>query len=418
MKIYKINNKRYYLVNDIQIENPSLFKGCNNGRTFAKKHVPMNKQLFAKLISGIWIVSDGKSLKFDKLFILKNWFNKTYVDKQEKEYEEPIEPLPEIINLEDNEKFIDNDGNIIDIEVRGCRKHDGCYFKVIDIMKGFDIKYLNKVITNEKGYLRDVHYKCFYFGGSTNSTNDKIKRLYLTYTGLLRVLFASHKQTTDKFINWASKTLFTAQMGTPTQKRVLASKLLGVSPKAVKEVFNKTACTLPCIYLFSVGLVKDLRKTLNIDASYNDDMNVYKWGMTIDLERRTGEHEPTYGKMKGAQLELVLFGLIDQQYISNAETKVKNLFKGMDSILDHEKYDELAILPKTKLKFIKEQYELISSKYRGHIGELIHKLTEKDNVIKLVKERCLKDLAMKDIEILRKDLEIANLKLTINTGKK
>ena len=33
MKTYKINNKRYYLVNDIQTENPSIFKGCNNGRT-------------------------------------------------------------------------------------------------------------------------------------------------------------------------------------------------------------------------------------------------------------------------------------------------------------------------------------------------------------------------------------------------
>jgi len=426
MKTYKINNKRYYLVNDIQTENPSIFKGCNNGRTFAKKHVPMNKQLFAKLISGIWIVSDGKSLKFDKLFVLKDWFNKTYVDEQEKD-KEPMDPLPEIIVLEDNEKFVDNDGNIVDIIVRGKRTHEGSYFRVKCIMKGFDINRLNDTITDTRrnGYIEGTHYKFFYYDVPGIAGTNKNKELYLTYTGFLRVLFASRNQTTDKFVSWASKTLFTAQLGTPKQKRVLASKLLGVSPKAVKEVFNKTAYTLPCIYLFSVGLVKDLRKTLNIDASYNDDLYVYKWGMTIDLERRTGEHEVTYGKLKGSQLELVLFGLIDQQYISNAETKVKNLFHGMDSVLEHEKYEELAVLPKTKLKFIKEQYELISSKYRGHIGDLTHKLAEKDNEIKLVQERCLKEiamknteLAMKDIELLRKDLEIANLKLTIKTGKK
>ena len=45
-----------------------------------------------------------------------------------------------MIGLEDHEKFIDNDDNVIEIEVRGERELNKYYFNVKDIMKGFNIK--------------------------------------------------------------------------------------------------------------------------------------------------------------------------------------------------------------------------------------------------------------------------------------
>ena len=58
--------------------------------------------------------------------------------------------------------------------------------------------------------------------------------------------------------------------------------------------------------------------------------------MTIDLERRTDEHERSLGKLKGVNL----------QYISKAETQIESIFKEFDLVFEHEKYIELAIIPK------------------------------------------------------------------------
>ncbi len=45
---------------------------------------------------------------------------------------------------------------------------------------------------------------------------------------------------------------------------------MGVSVDAVKEVFSKNSSSIPCIYLFSLGTVKALRKSLDIDSNYDD----------------------------------------------------------------------------------------------------------------------------------------------------
>jgi hypothetical protein len=63
----------------------------------------------------------------------------------------------------------------------------------------------------------------------------------------------------------------------------------------IKEVFSKDANTLPCVYLFSLGYVKDLRKSMTI---------VCKYGFTKELARRTSEHITNFTKIKGCDLKL------------------------------------------------------------------------------------------------------------------
>lgn len=48
---------------------------------------------------------------------------------------------------------------------------------------------------------------------------------------------------TAKFLNWASKTLFTDQLGTTGQKTKLAIKLLGVDNKSLIDVLNSVPST-------------------------------------------------------------------------------------------------------------------------------------------------------------------------------
>jgi hypothetical protein len=56
---------------------------------------------------------------------------------------------------------------------------------------------------------------------------------------MLKILCVSRNNKTTHFIKWATETLFTCQMGSIEQKQDLTSNILGVSIKAVKQVFIK-----------------------------------------------------------------------------------------------------------------------------------------------------------------------------------
>ena len=273
-----------------------------------------------------------------KVYEVKDWVEKN-VPEYNKEINYDIEMAPNIIDLEDHEKFKNNEGNIVEIEVRGYRQYDKCYFKMKDIMEGFKIIYLYDTIIKKEGYYeKNIHYKYFNLEKMENfqkNKNKKIikKELFLTYKGLLRVLFGSHKTTADKFVDWATRILFTVQMGTKEQKDKLVTDIIGATPQTIKTVLNQTTDKLSCIYLFYLGKVKDLRKSFQINNYFNDSDGIYKWGYTEDLDRRTKEHNRNFSKIKNTNLQLILFNYIDPQYLSKAESRIKNIFKGMKTAL-------------------------------------------------------------------------------------
>ncbi|AAV51123.1 unknown [Acanthamoeba polyphaga mimivirus] len=159
------------------------------------------------------------------------------------------------------------------------------------------------------------------------------KELYIKYVGLLEFVFTTNstKESIVKLRKWMCNTLNTVQMGTKSQKNQLIASMTGVSPEAIKAVFSKTSSTLPCIYFFTIGKVKDLRKSLKISKDYDDEDIIGKYGMTKDLDRRTGEHNDTYGQLPGSDFRLTVFNFIDVQYMSQAETDLKLYMK--DTIL-------------------------------------------------------------------------------------
>ena len=110
--------------------------------------------------------------------------------------------------------------------------------------------------------------------------------------------------------------------------------------KTFKAVFDSYASTFPCIYLLSLGKVKELRDTFNISNDINDKSTVYKYGFTEDLERRLREHTLEYGKMKNVDITLSLFHMVDNKYMSKAENEVKHLFNVFDKSLNVENIDE------------------------------------------------------------------------------
>lgn len=110
---------------------------------------------------------------------------------------------PKIIELDSQEKFKDNDNNIIEIETRGSRECQNIFFRVKDIETNFSINNLYSTLLHKNGsYDNNIDYKFFLCKRKKNShkkTKKDImrKELFLTYEGILRVLFLSRSEKRD-----------------------------------------------------------------------------------------------------------------------------------------------------------------------------------------------------------------------------
>lgn len=438
LRTIKINSTKYYLADDLLKLNLAEIRGCTNGRRIIEnKKLSKKDYLFAKQKDKKWIVSNGTSYKIDRVLISTTWaennLDKNETDTEEDNDEESEEsekqkittkiiPMPGLIELKKSEKMRDNDGNIVEIEIRGTRDHDNCFFLVRDVAAGFKMNNLHRaLIKKERGYIEGIHYRYFskkVVNDGKNKKIKKVKKLFLTYTGLLKVLFSSRNETVTKFVDWATKTLFTAHLGTQDQKDKLTASLMGVNADVVKNVFNKTSSKLPVLYLLTIGKVKDLRATLNIDDEYDDDHLVAKGGETDDLSRRIGEHSSTYGKMPGANLCLKWYNYIDPIHTKKAENELFNLLGKMGHRFTHKKFEEIIIFSKKDAKIVMQQYDNIARKYIGHIKEIADKLKDMENQNKILQKDLEllqkdNDLLKKEMELLKKDTEIVQMKLLL-----
>jgi len=102
-----------------------------------------------------------------------------------------VQPLPPILILENNEKFIDVDGNILDIEVRSEKDINKIYFKVKDISDKFKLDNIRNTITHNNSIFNNgIHYTYFNSRTSENFTGGP-NRLYLTFKGLTKIIYVS-----------------------------------------------------------------------------------------------------------------------------------------------------------------------------------------------------------------------------------
>jgi hypothetical protein len=519
------------------------------------------------------IIKKQKS-KLNNTIIIKNEIKQENDDiKIENLYDIP--PAPEVLELADNEKFTDSNGNILNIEVRGERNHLKCYFKVKDVSKEFNMpKLRDTLIDKSSSYEENIDYFYFMIEKTINNYNKlRVKKeLFLTFEGLMRILFNTPDSRTkeinivnniikninsnwicnkslkcgyrpdmytvsnnciimieideyqhktyineesrihyiykelnkknmtiirinpDKYkdsnniiynsiasdINEFNKRMniiidtvkniietnkeglntiylfydnytlinsnnnnnydysinekhnklckirskfiqdnFIFKMGTYEQKEVLVSDILGVSTDAVKEVCKKSIIKISCVYLFSLGYVKELRNSFNIPSNFNDDMIVIKYGRTDSLERRTSEHEKDYGKIENVDLRLMKYAFIDSQYTADAESDLSNFFNYSKYKYDFINRNELAIIPKDKMNIVEREYEKIRKIYAGNLAEiinekekLINELRIKDKDIQLIEEKHKNELQQEKHknEILQMKLIIAEMK--------
>lgn len=416
IKAIECNNIFYYLENDLKEIDKAYFYGCSKSRSMIeKKSIPETEYLFAVLSKkmGSWDIKN-REYKPSKLLISKTWADYNVpalrpplplTDKVENPFANDIRMAPPILELEDHEKFRDVDGNVLEIEVRGERHHKKCFFLMKDVSKVFNIIRLYETLTNNGStYNQKLHYQYFIRSDPNPigvQSNEKL--MYLTYNGIMKVLFSSKTGRAELFQEWATERLFTIQMGAEEDRDALAGEILGVSPKTIHEVFRKNTEKTPCIYLFQVSSAKQMFPD---EENPNDDI-ICKFGFTDDLPRRTREHTTFFQEQrKLGKVSLLCFSIIDPKFLSDAETRLSRMFRHYK--VSYEDQKELIRMSKQELKEIRADFGLIQKSFLGCYTELVNKIHELE--LLLEKEKSRSDLLEKELIIKQGLIDNESLK--------
>jgi hypothetical protein len=449
-------NVSYYLSDELKVNNPVYFTGTAKTirKIIEKKNIPETEYIYATTFKKEWKLCDP-SCKKGKLLLTKNWcdtnnlvtkiqidlnINKTENKEDDKEEEndkeEDIFQAPEILLLQDHEKFRDSNGKIIEIETRGEKSEDKIYFKVTDVSVGFQIYYLKDALLKEdRGYQRNIDYVTFNRIAVNDERTLKKPSLYLTYNGFLRVLFVSRNENVKQFRKWAEKILFTCQFGNETSKEELGTSLLNINTETYRNVFKTHTHAFPCVYLEKIGIVKDLKDTFNIDEIiYNSNIDniICKFGFTDDIERRLSEHQRDYGRLKNVNLELLKFTIVETKYKVEAEQELRKLFQNFNKRLivkiddkterqyplehmshenginDKNRY-ELVILNKTELETVFKYYKYIGNEYAGSTAQLQNKIEEMKHENEKIKQEMELERREHENILLKKEMKIQEL---------
>ncbi|EKX32325.1 hypothetical protein GUITHDRAFT_121495 [Guillardia theta CCMP2712] len=284
------------------------------------------------------------------------------------------ELAPPIIELEEHEKFKDDKGKSLEIEVRGERENNKCFFKVSEVAKAFQMNNIKSTIMHkEYGYKNLVHYKTFIvtaevlnqqsrpYREQNNPNKPSLqKTLFLTYNGMLKVLFSSRSGIAEHFQEWASRVLFTVQMGTVEQRQGLAYTMLGVSVDSFREFLScGVTPEVSCLYLVTLGYVKDVRDDMDIPKRHKDNAMVCKFGISNNIDQRLMQHKRGFKDIDKVDMRVKCFGYIDKMYTSKAETELKHeLYDGLlsdDEIsvrLEYKKHTEIVVLTPLQFKHV------------------------------------------------------------------
>lgn len=418
------NNKTYMSLDDIKRSgmNDEYFVGCKSIRGCVDKH---NLNGLVVYVSNDKIYS--KNYKKAQVYVEDDYVNDNLLNRKRKnnEIEETIETTRKrrkecndiedaaILLLEESEMFRDENNKVMEIEVRGDRTMDKILFKASDIGKAFNYNRINDVVKDVKSdYEYGTHFTYVRtdFKRPRNSGNNK--ELFLTYLGVLKVLFCSRGKRGDKFQVWAATKLFTIQMGKQDEKDELAAELIGVDKKAVINVFKRSCGSIPCVYLFKIGTVGKMRKHFNLSKFSNDDDIVYKYGMTCDMGRRTNEHTKAFTKLNGNEFGLEMFSYIDNSFISTAESHIRQYFTGFDLNVEDDKYHELIVVNKEQYTIVKQLYNDMYIQYAGKNKDLIQQVQTIESRYRNAMESAdmRNQNLLKDMELRMKENELKYLR--------
>ena len=212
-------------------------------------------------------------------------------------------------------------------------------------------------------------------------TAQTVRRQILLLTGLLK-RFLLYK--------WVQK----------KQRQDLASDILGISIENIKQLSKISVSKIPCVYVFSLGYVKELRNSMNIDKDIDDNQIVIKFGLTTDLVSRASQHVKTYQEnIENSKLRLLYYNYIDRQYMYESEKEIRDFFNDSNDLLSYKNHKELAVLNPKNKKYLKSRFRYVNDTYSGKL-KLINEQFQKE--IQRIKNETTREIEKIKLESERK----------------
>ena len=176
-----IANIEYYDADDVYRMEPDSFTGCSKTSRLivSKKKLRPEDYVYMKYIKSTdqWEPST-RDYKKAKVLLTKQWVHANLIMfkaiKTDDDMKIEAMRAPPLIELADTEKFVDADGNRLDIEVRGTKSVNDIYFNVKDVGDRFKIGDVKNTLVHPDGkFLLDVHYSCLLY--TSPSPRDRQK---------------------------------------------------------------------------------------------------------------------------------------------------------------------------------------------------------------------------------------------------
>lgn len=393
---YLINGKTYIDLKEVRVNCKQYCKGTRSmAQLIERKN--LRDTIYGLIKDGTVVVTETLSRQRGTTFVVKEELAELFIVEANAS-ELPL--APPVIKDKDLIFFKDEDGGEYDVLMRGERTRKGIYFKMKDVERVFQMKRLDKTLQKEHtGYQVNIDYLWFivFDGDNVPMQLNGTRELYLTYEGLIRVIYRSNSGVASQFRNWIDECVFAMNWGTKEQKIKVATRALNVDAEHLKAIMSKCPTAITCLYLLDILISENGKR-------------VFKYGFTKNLQRRFNEHIKTYGE----NIKLDTFIFIPELDLSKAEaTFRKSISKYQYVEIDGK--DELISLCDEAYANVQTMLSTIMSKHCGNFREqnayYQSKYREFEADIIINEERCKRIIAEKDCEVYKLQIQILELKL-------
>lgn len=459
MNTITVNRTKYVYAKDLFSIAPEYTKGLKTPRSIiAERGIKDDDYCYVRCVKGEYHLSNGKSNKKDLICIKlsaiehvpeiseklnslpknkinnikctgKLWVTKRHLKEQAKETDEKIDGVidheeAKLIIIDEIYKFR-FEGIIINVEIRGDRRHDKIYFKISDIANSLGIMSFNNVILGTHSSYNII--EDYVFIKNEEGGKKKID-LFLTFEGLMRYFITTKCCKMRKYIKWCTEVFFVFRTAAPKIEENTARNFIGTDALAFKNIIEPIQQDISCVYLLTLGYAKNLRNHLPIYDDTPNDFIIAKYGRTNNFSRKITEYIASYGKISNVFLRVKYCALIDPLNIAEGESYIRCLMKKTDSHINFG--NEMVAISESRIEDLSDVYRSISQRYYIQNSESmarIKNLEREIDVMRLCSENEIIALK-KDIELLaitknaelaaaKKDAEMAILKKDIEISK-
>ena len=290
--VFTINNVLYYFADDIKLYFPEIFSFTGSDGLYGiinNGEIKITEYIHAYFTNGRWNTTLEKHY-YSKVMVTKEWTENTIQknsinDRRCLSYIEP----PEII-IDENKKFTDTNGRVLEIRVVGNINREHIFFNMDDIINiNNDVITYSNCITYNKTEKRT---RLFY---RRKKTNEPLTlSYYFTYYGIIAFLT---KGVTFPLLyrlnDWID--------------RVLLIEDPDVNSQSFRWTCDSLNSTTSAVYLLKLGYVRDLRQKFVIPSDIRDELIIFKHGKTYDIKTEFIIHYNYYKRYWHLDAKLVKY---------------------------------------------------------------------------------------------------------------